>query len=149
MYVQVSMCRIAARLNVSPFIVLYQDCRGVHTHKFMSAAYNRCTIYKCVQQLSSKQTMYLSRILLRASRDPGDSRAVSSSSTFLCRLSLSCSAACRSLSTTSSRERQRCSSSSRPCSCRRIAEELGHYSTLLHSAYTCRYMYKEHVIHVP
>ena len=142
MYVQVGGCRIATRLNVSPFIVLYQDCRGVHTHKFMSAACNRCTIYKCVQ-LSSKQTMYLSRILLRASRDPGDSRAVSSSSTFLCRLSLSCSAACRSLSTTSSRERQRCSSSSRPCSCRRIAEELGYYSTLLHSAY------KEHVVRVP
>lgn len=65
--------------------------------------------------------MYLSRILLRASRDPGDSRAVSSSSTFLCRLSFSCSAACRSLSTTSSRERQRCSSNSRPCSCRRVS----------------------------
>ena len=62
---------------------------------------------------------YLSRILLRASRDPGDSIAFSSSSTFLCRLSLSCSAACRSLSATSSRERQHCSSSSRLCNCRR------------------------------
>ena len=39
---------------------------------------------------------YLSKILLRAVREPGDSSAFSNSCTFLVKLSLSLSAACRS-----------------------------------------------------